>query len=68
MERFAPGAWKKTIGESRSKILALFQHGHDPQIGDKPLGPIVRLEEGDRGGYGEARCSTPPTTATFSQD
>jgi HK97 family phage prohead protease len=53
MERFAPGAWKKTIRERGAKILSLFQHGHDPQIGDKPLGPVMRLEEGENGGYGE---------------
>jgi hypothetical protein len=27
MERFAPGAWRKTIAERASKIRALFQHG-----------------------------------------
>jgi HK97 family phage prohead protease len=53
MERFAPGAWKKTIRERGAKILSLFQHGQDPQIGDKPLGPVMRLEEGENGGYGE---------------
>jgi HK97 family phage prohead protease len=53
MERFAPGAWKKTISESRSKIRALFQHGQDPQVGDKPLGPIHLIEENERGGYAE---------------
>jgi HK97 family phage prohead protease len=53
MERFAPGAWKKTISEGRAKIRALFQHGMDPQVGDKPLGPVRLLEENDQGGYGE---------------
>jgi HK97 family phage prohead protease len=53
MERFAPGAWKKTISDQRDRIRSLFQHGMDPQVGDKPLGPITRLEETDRGGYGE---------------
>jgi HK97 family phage prohead protease len=53
MERFAPGSWKKTIREQASKIRSLFQHGMDPQVGDKPLGPIRLLEENDRGGYGE---------------
>jgi HK97 family phage prohead protease len=53
MERFAPGAWKKTIADQRDRIRSLFQHGMDPQVGDKPLGPITRLEETDRGGYGE---------------
>jgi len=53
MERFAPGAWKKTISERISKILPLFQHGMDPQAGEKPLGPIRLLEENERGGYAE---------------
>jgi len=53
MERFAPGSWKKTIAERASQVRSLFQHGMDPQIGDKPLGPIHRLEENENGGYGE---------------
>jgi HK97 family phage prohead protease len=53
MERFAPGSWKKTISDNARKIRSLFQHGMDPQVGDKPLGPISLLEENDRGGYGE---------------
>jgi HK97 family phage prohead protease len=55
MERFAPGAWKKTIKERAAKIRALFQHGQDPQIGDKPLGPFHRLEEDENGGYAEVK-------------
>lgn len=55
MERFAPNAWKKTIKERADKIRALFQHGRDPQIGDKPLGPFHRLEEDDQGGYAEVK-------------
>jgi HK97 family phage prohead protease len=55
MERFAPGAWKKTIKERATKIRALFQHGQDPQIGDKPLGPFHRLEEDEGGGYAEVK-------------
>jgi HK97 family phage prohead protease len=53
MERFAPGAWRKTIKERADKIRALFQHGADPMIGDKPLGPFRKLEEDDGGGYAE---------------
>jgi HK97 family phage prohead protease len=53
MERFAPGAWRKTIKERGDKIRALFQHGADPMIGDKPLGPFRTLEENDGGGYAE---------------
>jgi phage head maturation protease len=43
MERFAPGAFKKTVAENRDGMRVLFQHGRDPQIGDKPLGPIESL-------------------------
>jgi HK97 family phage prohead protease len=53
LERFAEGAWKKTIRESGAKVRSLFQHGMDPQVGDKPLGPIRVLQEGADGGYGE---------------
>jgi HK97 family phage prohead protease len=53
MERFAPGAWKKTIRENADRIKSLFQHGGDPQIGDKPLGPFRKLEENEGGGYAE---------------
>ncbi len=45
MERFAPGAFAKTIGEQRDRIRCLFNHGQDPSIGMKPLGPITDLSE-----------------------
>lgn len=45
LERIAPGAFRKTFAESRDSIRVLFQHGRDPQIGDKPLGSIVELAE-----------------------
>lgn len=49
LERIAPGAAKKTIRESGPRganvIRSLFQHGRDPQVGSKPLGPYERLEE-----------------------
>src|SRR5262245_8203787 len=53
MERFAPGAFAKTFQESRDSIKVLFQHGRDPQIGDKPLGPIRDLREDEIGPYYE---------------
>jgi len=53
LERVAPGAFKKTIAENRDRIKVLFQHGLDPQIGDKPLGPIDVLREDDAGPYYE---------------
>jgi HK97 family phage prohead protease len=53
LERIAPGAFKKTMQENRGTVRALFQHGADPQIGDKPLGPVEKLEEDRRGAYYE---------------
>jgi len=53
LERIAPGAFRKTFSENRAGIRVLFQHGHDPQVGDKPLGPIDVLREDDVGAYYE---------------
>ena len=49
LERMAPGSFTKTISETRDKMRVLFQHGKDPQIGEKPLGPIRSLEEDEDG-------------------
>ena len=53
LERVAPGAFKKTLAENRNRIKVLFQHGQDPQIGDKPLGPVDILREDEEGAYYE---------------
>ena len=53
LERVVPGAFRKTFKENRDRIRALFQHGSDPQIGDKPLGTIEDLREDETGGYYE---------------
>lgn len=53
LERFAPGSFKKTIREQRDKMKVLFQHGMDPVLGDKPLGPIRELKEDGEGAYYE---------------
>lgn len=49
LERIAPGAFKKTFSENRNGMKVLFDHGHDPSIGNKPLGPIRSLAEDERG-------------------
>ena len=49
LERIDPGAFTKTIKESRDSMRVLFQHGKDPTIGDKPLGPIRSLEADSEG-------------------
>lgn len=53
METIARGSAKKTISENLKDVRALFQHGMDPQIGDKPLGPIATLRDEDEGPYYE---------------
>lgn len=55
MERIAPGAFKKTFRERLDEIRVLFQHGRDPQVGDKPIAEIEELREDADGGYYEAR-------------
>lgn len=54
LERVAPGAFTKTFAENRAQIKVMFQHGQDPQIGEKPLGQLTELREGDEGAYYEA--------------
>ena len=49
MERIAPGAFSKTISENTSQMRVLFNHGSDPSIGDKVLGPIGSLTEDKTG-------------------
>ena len=49
LERIDPGAFTKTINESRDSMRVRFQPGKDPTIGDKPLGPIRSLEVDDKG-------------------
>jgi HK97 family phage prohead protease len=58
MERVAPGAFKKTFRENRDRMRVLFQHGQDPQIGDKPLGPIETLREDETGAFYEVPLLT----------
>jgi HK97 family phage prohead protease len=48
-EMVAPGAFKKTIAENRDRVRVLLSHGHDPQLGDRPLGPLEELREDPRG-------------------
>lgn len=54
-ERIAPGAAKRTIdahwNATGGRVKCLFDHGHDPQIGNKVLGPFEDLSEDDTGVY-----------------
>lgn len=51
LEKIAPGAFTDTIANDRAAMRVLFQHGRDPQVGDKPLGPIETLEEDKDGAH-----------------
>ena len=53
LERIAPGAFAETIREDRDGMRVLFDHGGDPSIGNKVLGPIEVLEEKSSGAYYE---------------
>jgi hypothetical protein len=52
-ERLGAGAFAKTIAENRGRIVSLFNHGKDPAIGEKLLGPIEELREDPEGPYSE---------------
>ena len=45
LERVMPGAFAKTIADNSGRIRALFNHGFDPSVGQKVLGPVVGLRE-----------------------
>jgi HK97 family phage prohead protease len=53
MEQLAPGSFEKTFEGRGSNVRSLFQHGHDPYIGSKVLGPVDVLREDERGAYYE---------------
>jgi HK97 family phage prohead protease len=53
MERIAPGAFAKTFAENRAAMRVTFNHGQDPELGDKVLGNITELKEDDTGAYYE---------------
>ncbi len=53
MEAIAPGAFKRSIENSKDSIRTLFQHGRDPSTGALPLGTIDVLREDDVGAYYE---------------
>jgi len=64
LERIAPNAADKTISESRDQMRVLFQHGKDPQIGNKVLGPIRSLESDEYG----IRYEVPLLETSYNRD
>lgn len=49
LERIAPGAFAETFATRGDQIRVLYDHGQDPQIGNKPLGTPTALREDKHG-------------------
>lgn len=63
-ERIDPAAFDKTLKESRDRVKVLFNHGFDPQIGDKPLGKPSVIEPRSAGLWTE----TPLDDTSYNAD
>jgi HK97 family phage prohead protease len=64
LESIAVGAADKTIREQGDRVRCLYDHGYDPTIGNKPLGPFEELE-GDKTGV---RYAVPLLATSYNQD
>src|ERR1700693_616375 len=64
MERMAPGAFARTIADNREAMRVTFNHGKDPQLGDKVLGIPSVLDEDARG----VRYEVPLFDTTYNRD
>jgi HK97 family phage major capsid protein len=64
MERFTATSMNKTLRENRDRMRVLFQHGMDPQVGDKPLGPISELKATRTG----AHYAVPMLDTAYNRD
>lgn len=64
LEQMSPGSVTKTLKERGDKVKVLFNHGFDPQIGDKPLGKPRLMEPRAKGLYTE----TPLSKTSYNAD
>lgn len=55
LESIARGAFRKTLRESKDRVLLQYDHGHHPLIGSLPVGQIETLREDAHGLYVKAR-------------
>lgn len=53
LERIAPTAFDRAMTEQRAQIKVLYDHGKDPQVGNKPLGVLNELRSDKIGAYYE---------------
>ena len=64
VERIAPGAFTKTLKQRGDKIKVLFNHGHDPSIGEMPLGKARVIEQDEIG----LRVEVPLADTDFNRE
>lgn len=55
LERIHKGAFARTFRHKGTRMPVLFQHGFDPEVGDKVIASTTVLREDDHGPYFEAR-------------
>ena len=60
LERVAPGAFDQTFKDRAKQIRVLYDHGHDPSVGNKPLGTPDVLRSDKTGAYYEVRLFDAP--------
>ena len=60
LERIAPTAFDETFASRRDQIRVLYDHGHDPDIGQKPLGVPDVLRSDAKGAYYEVSLYNEP--------
>jgi HK97 family phage prohead protease len=53
LERIASGAFDRTFAERGDQVRVLYEHGHDPMIGNKPLGVPKVMRSDKKGAYYE---------------
>jgi len=64
MERIAPSAVTKTLAERGKEVKVLFNHGMDPSIGNKPLGPIESVQADNE----RVRMAVPLSDTSYNKD
>ena len=64
MERLTRGAFNRTIADNASRMKVTFNHGKDPQLGDKVLGIPTVLEEDSHG----VRYEVPLLPTSYNRD
>lgn len=64
LERLDPKAFNKTLADRADDVKVLFNHGMDPQIGDKPLGKPRSMKPDSKG----LAVEVPLDDTSYNQD